>query len=1221
MIYSAAQERLPLSSSASSQARADPYVSGTLRVVTRWIVVALVVIAGNSYLPVAAQTVVPGIRAEFRTAPRPLITQSLDRDRLAMLPGPIRRGVATAQDLGPRDPSALMEHMQLMLQRPQERQAAFDAEVAALHRRGDPSYHQWLTPEIIGAEFGPSASDIATLTSFLQSEGFTVNNVGKSGMFVDFTGTVAQVQQSFHTEIHNVRLATGEERYSAVRDAQMPEALAPLVGGMLALSNIPPHPTYVPARPPVQAPGNPGVQFNAAPDDTSGSSYYLGAQDFYTIYNEKTLLSGGITGAGTTVALLEETDINTADVTSFRTMTGVSPATPTLTVKHGAGSVSCSDPGILTDGEETEAVLDAEWAGAVAPGATLLFMSCGTTSGIFLSAEAVIDNNLATTMSLSYGNTEVGDQGDNTFFSNLWEQATAQGETVVVSAGDAGSANTDDQDQAYASHGLAVNGFASTAYNVAAGGTDFQDYYNQLEGDTAFDRAHYWNSSNSSGRSSAKSYVAETTWNDTCASSILSYYEESKNTDPNALCDTSQYLATGGGGGGVSIWQPRPSWQNGTVYGIPTTSTYNFRLLPDVSLFASNGFWSHALDYYESDTGGLQRAGGTSFVSPQLAGVFALIAQTTGERLGQPDYVLYNMAGVEYGTTSYTAGSTCNGSGEISGTGSNYGTTATVPGSTCIFYDVETSNISQACIAGSANCYTSTGESYGILSTSTTSAQVAYPAAEGFDLATGIGSLNIENLVNNWQTAASGGILYTPTVTVTAASASYTYGLPSAISYTATVSGPGSFPTGTVTFSGSPTISTIGNDPLVESSGCASGSTCTESATQAYTPSATLAAGSYTITGGYLSTNENYATGSGTTTLTVNKQTPTVTVTALTISFGTATSNFSATVSYVGSGVAPTGGLTFKVDTGTPVVATCTGTSSPLTCTYSNYSTSTLSIGTHTLTATTIADGNYAAATGSNNLIVLPLPTIVFTVPNHHTMDTPFSVSATSNSSGAITYSVVSGPATILGNSVTLTGVAGTVVLQASQAASASYGPGTQNASFLVIAGSVWFGNSTGSLSTFDLTGTAITSSGFTGGGVGTIASPLGLAFDSSGNIWVANSNGVSEFTRQGVAVTSTPYTVGGISSPLAIAVDGAGHVWVANGAGTVSELSNTGTAVSPSTGYSGPGSKPAGIAIDISGNVWVPSSTANTVTRILGVAAPVVPLATGAASGPGVEP
>ena len=97
--------------------------------------------------------------------------------------------------------------------------------------------------------------------------------------------------------------------------------------------------------------------------------------------------------------------------------------------------------------------------------------------------------------------------------------------------------------------------------------------------------------------------------------------------------------------------------------------------------------------------------------------------------------------------------------------------------------------------------------------------------------------------------------------------------------------------------------------------------------------------------------------------------------------------------------------------------------------------------------------------------------------------------------------------------------------------------------------------------------------------------------------------------------------TAGGISKPLAIAVDGLGQIWVANTAGTVSVLSNTGAAVSPSTGYSGPGSKPAGIAIDISGSVWIPSSTANTVTRILGVAAPVVPLAMGAASGPGVEP
>ena len=484
---------------------------------------------------------------------------------------------------------------------------------------------------------------------------------------------------------------------------------------------------------------------------------------------------------------------------------------------------------------------------------------------------------------------------------------------------------------------------------------------------SSFDRAHYWGSNGNSSDSSALSYIAETPWNDTCASSILSFYVENGNTDPTALCsDTSNranYLATAGGGGGVSIFQPRPSWQNGTVYGIPAASgTYNFRLLPDVSLMAANGIWSHALDYYQSDVStSLQRAGGTSFVAPQLAGVFALIAQKTGQRLGQPDYVLYNMAGAEYGTTSYTPGPTCNGSG----TTSNTGTTSTVPASTCIFYDIFTGNNAQACTSGTPNCYDSTG-TVGIFSTSTGAAQVAYPSGEGYDLATGIGSLNIANLVNNWQNAAAGGIAYTPAILLNATAASYTYGQPSSITYTATVSGPGSFPTGSVTFSGSGAISTIGNDALAESSGCASGGSCTESTTQSYTPPGTLTAGSYTITGTYLTTNENYASGNGTTTLTVNKQTPAVTVSAAIVGLGVATANLSANVAYSGSGVAPTDGLTFQVDSGSVLAASCTGSSSPLTCSAS-YPSSTLTLGSHTITATSLADTNYASASGSRH--------------------------------------------------------------------------------------------------------------------------------------------------------------------------------------------------------------------------------------------------------------
>ena len=246
------------------------------------------------------------------------------------------------------------------------------------------------------------------------------------------------------------------------------------------------------------------------------------------------------------------------------------------------------------------------------------------------------------------------------------------------------------------------------------------------------------------------------------------------------------------------------------MYGLPATPA--FRLQPDVSLFAANGFWDHDLPSYESDLSTpLSYAGGTSFVAPQLAGIFALIQQKTGERLGQPDYVLYKIAGQEFGVSSFT-GSSCNGSGA-----SGIGMTASTPASNCIFYDIQTGNISVDCIGGTGaiNCYALSGKTYGISSTSNTVETPAYPTGAGWDEATGIGSINITNLVNNWQNVAGGGVLYTPTIAVTPATTSYTYGLPpSSIAYTATVSGPGSFPTGSVTFSGSPPISTIGNDPL-----------------------------------------------------------------------------------------------------------------------------------------------------------------------------------------------------------------------------------------------------------------------------------------------------------------------------------------------------------------------------------------------------------------------
>jgi subtilase family serine protease len=1185
-------------------------------------------------LTAAAQTALPlaaaRVRPEFRTAARRLVNGEIDRGRTAQVRGGIAPAVARAEDLGRRDPTARIESLQLLLKRPAERQAAFDAQVEALHQRGGASFHHWLTPELVGSEFGPAAADIATLRSFLEAEGFTVNEVGTGGMYIDFTGTVAQVEQSFHTEIHNLRLGSdagehrGEQHYSAVREAQIPEALTGLVAGFVSLGDVPSvHTNYHRSVPPAGRAVRPAAMTGNPLDTVSSSNYAVGPQDFYTIYNENQLLTQTtpIDGSGVTIALLEESAIDTTDVTNFRQMFGVLPNTPVSLVVDNGFHNGCTAPAKLkTNGEEGEAILDVEWAGAVAPGANLIFVQCaasGTTGGIFVSAEAVINHNMADIMSLSYGDWEGQSPTQDALVKDLWEQAAAQGQTVVVSSGDTGPATQDgDTGANVASHGITSSSFSTTAWNVSAGGTDFMDTYNGREGDSAFGIGTFWNSGNATGLSSAKSYVPEMTWNDTCASSIYNAQQNGAGSDGATLCSTttsgSLYLVAGGGG--PSKLYARPSWQTGTVFGLPTTAAAPNRLQPDVSLFAANGFWNHDLPSYQVDSGGVLYAGGTSFVAPQLAGVFALVMQKTGERLGQPNYVLYNMAGSEFGVNSFT-GSGCNGSGA-----SGVGTTASLPGAGCVFYDVQTGNISVDCVAGTTNCYSLSGASFGILSTSTTIELPAYPTGQGWDMATGLGSLNIANLVNHWQDASAGGALFTPTVSVTATAASYTYGLPSAITYTATASGPGSYPTGSVTFSGSGAISTIGTQVLSGSAGCSTGSTCTESASQLYAPPGTLAAGSYTITGTYLSTNENYATGAGTTGLTVTQQTPVVTVSAASTGAGVAV-NLSATIAYSGTGVAPAGGLTFRVDAGTTVVATCTGSVSPLTCTYSGYSTTGLTTGSHTITAVALADTNYTTAAATGTLTVKPLPTIVFTIANHHTQDGAFTVSATSNSAGAFTYSVVSGPATIAGNTVTLTGAAGTVVLQASQAANGAFAAGTQNASFNVIAGSVWLGNSTGSLSTLDLTGAAITSSGYTGGGVGTIASALGLAFDATGNMWVASSTGVSEFTRQGVAVGTTPITAAGINAPSAIAVDGLGQVWVANTAGTLSVLSNAGAAISPSTGYAGAGSKPAGLAIDIAGSVWIPSSTANTVTRVIGVAAPVVPLAVGAASSPGVEP
>jgi hypothetical protein len=549
---------------------------------------------------------------------------------------------------------------------------------------------------------------------------------------VEFSGTEAQLEAAFHTQIHKY-LVNGEEHWANSSDPQIPAALAPAVAGVLSLHNFPRKPmskvlgTYSPkTRQLNRRDINPQftLNFGCYPN---GTCYAVGPADFGKIYNVQPLWNAGIDGTGQKIAIVGESDINIQDVRDFRNLFGLPQNDPNI-IYDGP------NPGPMPD--ESEADIDVEWSGAIAPNATIDFVvsqSTETTFGVDLSALYIIDNNLAPVMSESYGECELGlGSAGNSFYNALWAQAAAQGITAILASGDSGSALCDFQG-APAQSGLAVSGFASTPFNVAIGGTDFNDFLHETT---------YWNSSNSSPTQlSAKGYIPETTWDVSCTNSIfLKAFGFGTNAEND--CNNSRIggLYTVGGSGGVSDCTSnngqspsscsggytKPSWQ--VAPGVPADGK---RDLPDVSLFASNGILNSFYIFCETDgfafcaSGSYGAAGGTSFGAPAFAGIMALVNQKmqTPEGQGNANYVMYKLA-------SQQNASSCN---STSG-----------PGSSCVFNDITSGTIAMPCIAGSRDCVVkTTGHQYGILK--------GWATGTGYDLATGLGSLNVTNLVNKWS--------------------------------------------------------------------------------------------------------------------------------------------------------------------------------------------------------------------------------------------------------------------------------------------------------------------------------------------------------------------------------------------------------------------------------------------------------------------------------------
>jgi subtilase family serine protease len=503
-------------------------------------------------------------------AVRVRVTQAVDTRNLVTLRGNVHPLACPEFDQGVAPDDLPMQRMLLVLQRGPEQETALRQLLDDQQVKSSPRFHQWLTPEQFGQQYGPADSDLQAVTEWLSTQGFQVNRVAAGRTVIEFSGTAGLVRQVLGTEIHRFRV-NGKDHWANTSDPQIPAALAPVVAGFASLNNFPRQSIQtVNAYSRSQATGEVHALFTGT---SNGASYYaLGPTDFATIYNVLPLWTAGIDGTGQTIAIVGETNISLTDVRGFRNLFGLPGKDPQI-ILNGP------DPGI--NGDETEADIDVEWSGAVARNATIdlvVSQTTGSTLGIDLSALYIIDNNLAPIMSESYGECEqlLGAAG-NTFYYATREQGAAQGITIINSSGDTGSARCDQGGSAVAAqYGLTVSGMASTPFNVAVGGTDFGDLSNFSQ---------YWNSTNSSGSlSSARSYIPETTWNSSCAASGNC---ASAGSDTPTGIDK---LAAGGGPSTCGVWTgagpsatcakgySKPVWQTGT--GVPNDGV---RDIPDIS--------------------------------------------------------------------------------------------------------------------------------------------------------------------------------------------------------------------------------------------------------------------------------------------------------------------------------------------------------------------------------------------------------------------------------------------------------------------------------------------------------------------------------------------------------------------------------------------------------------------------------------------------------------
>ena len=694
----------------------------------------------------------PALLAQPGRIPRPV-----DNLRTVPLKGNRTPRAHPQDDQGRVDPLSRIGGMRLRLKPSPSQTAEIERLLAGQQDPASPDYRNWLTPEEYADRFGLSPDDFATVLAWLQAQGFSLDYVARARDWVGFSGTAGQVEKAFHTEIHRYT-AGGETHYANATDPLIPADLEPVVQVIRGLDDYRIKPMARKIRPLPLVSGN--------------GAHALGPADLATIYNVNPLYQKGIDGSGQKIAVISGSAVKLSDIQSFRQTFGVPRNDPQQVLVPGY-----PDPGVVTEAEG-EADLDLEYAGGIAPGATILSVY---TSDMAIALEYAVDQNLAPIISTSWGVCEAeGTSGPSDFaaWETVAQQANLQGATWLAASGDSGAAGCDPHQKVQiASDGLGVLLPSSLPEVTGVGGSEFND-----------SSGTYWSATNGSGMGSALGYIPEVAWNDTAL-------------------DTSLGGGLAATGGGASNYFPKPVWQTGS--GVPGA---NHRYVPDVSFTAS---WDHD-PYAVAQEGSFVGSGGTSASTPLFAGMVALLNQ----------YLVSNYVLAKPGLGNINP--------------ALYRLAQNAPK---VFHDVTGGSNIVPCGAGTPDC---------------SGGQLGYNAGAGFDLATGLGSLDVNAMVTQWNDATVTPPAVATTTSLSANPASVTTGATSLLTASVKSASGTVSPTGTVSFIQGNTA--VGSASLSGSGGSAI-ATLTVRGSQ-------LAVGSNTITASYGGSN-SFSASSGTATLTV----------------------------------------------------------------------------------------------------------------------------------------------------------------------------------------------------------------------------------------------------------------------------------------------------------------------------------------------------------------